>query len=127
MPISPSAPGARVKCAARRGFEMRTNLANRMMPPPTTAGRHDGVVRWYKPELGFGFITVPGDLHARLGLAADQDLFVHAGGIQMAHPKTLLAGDRVEFEIHQGSRGPRAIQVRVIAHAPEPVLDHLHD
>lgn len=88
---------------------------------------HKGIVRWYKPALQFGFIAIAPSLKQELGLKPDQDLFVHAGGLATPHPKALAPEDRVEFEIQQGSKGPRAIRCRVVSHAPATQLAHVAD
>ena len=61
-----------------------------------------GVVKWFSDEKGFGFIT-PDE--------AGKDLFVHHTAIQGSGFKTLAEGERVEFEIVQGQKGPAAEQV----------------
>lgn len=75
---------------------------------------YQGIVKWYKAELGFGFIAVAPSVKKEIGLQAEQDLFVHAGGVAMAYPKVLLPEQRVEFQVQPGSRGPRAIHCRPV-------------
>ena len=57
-----------------------------------------GTVKWFNAEKGFGFIAVDGG----------QDVFVHYSAIQMDGYKSLEEGQRVEFEVVQGSKGPQA-------------------
>jgi CspA family cold shock protein len=64
-----------------------------------------GTVKWFNSEKGYGFIAVDGG----------QDVFVHFSAIQMDGYKSLEDGQRVEFEIAQGQKGPQAEKVRVIA------------
>jgi CspA family cold shock protein len=64
-----------------------------------------GTVKWFNSEKGYGFIAVDGG----------QDVFVHFSAIQMDGYKALDDGQRVEFEIAQGQKGPQAEKVRVIA------------
>ena len=45
----------------------------------------------------------------------DTDLFVHHTGIIGNGFKTLYEGDRVEFEVEKGEKGPRAVSVKTIA------------
>jgi CspA family cold shock protein len=61
-----------------------------------------GTVKWFNDQKGFGFITPDG---------GDKDCFVHHSGIQAEGFKTLSEGDRVEFEIVEGTKGPAAESV----------------
>ena len=63
---------------------------------------HQGTVKWFNAEKGFGFITPD---------AGGHDLFVHHSAIQGKGYKTLAEGQRVSFEVAQGPKGPQAIQV----------------
>ena len=63
-----------------------------------------GVIKWFNDRKGFGFITNEDG----------NDVFVHHTGIIGEGFKTLNEGDKVEFEIEQGEKGPRATSVRVI-------------
>jgi len=60
-----------------------------------------GTVKWFNSEKGYGFISVDGGA----------DVFVHFSAIQGDGFKTLDEGQRVEFNITQGSRGPQAENV----------------
>ena len=64
-----------------------------------------GTVKWFNSEKGFGFIAQDG---------GGADVFVHYSEIQGNGFKTLDEGQRVEFEIGQGQKGPQAQQVRSI-------------
>jgi len=63
-----------------------------------------GTVKWFNAEKGYGFIAVDGG----------QDVFVHYSAIQADGYRSLDEGQRVEFEIGQGAKGPQATGVRVI-------------
>lgn len=63
-----------------------------------------GTVKWFKNEKGFGFIAQDGG----------PDVFVHHTSIQGEGFKSLNEGDRVEFEVSQGEKGPKADNVRKI-------------
>jgi cold shock protein len=63
-----------------------------------------GSVKWFNAEKGYGFIAVDGG----------QDVFVHFSAIVADGYKTLEDGQRVEFEIAQGQKGPQAESVRII-------------
>lgn len=64
--------------------------------------RSTGTVKWFNETKGFGFIT-PED--------NSKDCFVHHTGIQGEGFKTLNEGDKVEFDIVQGAKGPAAENV----------------
>jgi CspA family cold shock protein len=63
-----------------------------------------GTVKWFNGEKGYGFIAVDG---------AD-DVFVHYSAIDMDGFKSLDEGQRVEFEVTQGQKGPQADKVRLV-------------
>ncbi len=63
-----------------------------------------GKVKWFNDAKGFGFITSDDG----------QDAFVHYGDIAGDGFKSLAEGDNVEFEMTQGPKGPKAVQVRKI-------------
>ena len=60
-----------------------------------------GTVKWFNSEKGFGFIEVEGE----------NDVFVHFSAIQGEGFKTLDEGQKVEFEVVDGNRGPQAANV----------------
>ncbi|MFL6240189.1 MAG: cold-shock protein [Actinomycetes bacterium] len=64
-----------------------------------------GTVKWFNAEKGYGFIAVDGG----------PDVFVHYSAIQKEGYRTLDEGERVEFEVTQGQKGPQADQVRPAA------------
>ncbi|HEX6471619.1 MAG TPA: cold shock domain-containing protein [Streptosporangiaceae bacterium] len=63
-----------------------------------------GTVKWFNADKGYGFIAVDGG----------RDVFVHYSAIQMDGYRSLEQGQRVEFEITQGDRGPQAEAVRML-------------
>jgi CspA family cold shock protein len=64
-----------------------------------------GTVKWFNGEKGFGFIAVDG---------GGADVFVHYSAIDAGGYRSLDEGQRVEFEIEQGNKGPQATSVRVV-------------
>ncbi len=63
-----------------------------------------GTVKWFNNEKGYGFIAVDGG----------QDVFVHYSAIQSDGYRSLDEGQRVEFEVAQGPKGPQADAVRLV-------------
>lgn len=61
----------------------------------------EGTVKWFNDAKGYGFIQQDGG----------QDVFVHYSSIKAEGFKTLAEGQRVQFEIVQGERGPKAANV----------------
>jgi CspA family cold shock protein len=64
-----------------------------------------GAVKWFNDQKGFGFIT-PDD--------GSPDVFAHFSEIQSDGFKTLTEGQKVEFEVEQGDKGPRAANIRPV-------------
>lgn len=62
-----------------------------------------GTVKWFNDSKGFGFIT-PDDGGA--------DLFAHFSAINMNGFKTLKEGQKVQFEVTQGAKGPQASNIQ---------------
>ena len=66
--------------------------------------RVTGTVKWFNDQKGFGFIEHEGG----------KDVFVHHSAIQAEGYRSLFEGDRVEFSIEQGPKGPAAANVSKI-------------
>ncbi len=60
-----------------------------------------GTVKWFNNEKGFGFIEVEGE----------KDVFVHFSAIVGEGFKSLEEGQKVEFEVTEGPKGPQAANV----------------
>ncbi|CDL82972.1 cold shock protein CspG [Xenorhabdus szentirmaii] len=61
-----------------------------------------GLVKWFNADKGFGFIS-PSD--------GSKDVFVHFSAIQSNEYRTLDEGQKVEFTIEKGAKGPAAANV----------------
>jgi CspA family cold shock protein len=61
-----------------------------------------GTVKWFNEAKGFGFIEQEDG----------KDVFVHYSAIQGSGFKTLNEGDKVEFEVVDGPKGPAAANVQ---------------
>ena len=70
-------------------------------------GALQGTVQWFNNSKGYGFIVCE----------SGDDVFVHYSGIVGDGYRTLQEGDRVEFEIVEGPKGPQAPNVRPSANA----------
>ncbi len=64
-----------------------------------------GTVKWFNDAKGFGFIA-PED--------GGKDVFVHQTAIASGGFRSLAEGDKVEFEVEQGTKGPQAKDVKKI-------------
>ena len=61
-----------------------------------------GNVKWFNPNKGFGFITPE---------EGNKDIFVHIGQVQ-TQDRSLSEGQKVEFDVSEGKKGPEAINVK---------------
>ncbi|MGP3979824.1 cold-shock protein [Streptomyces sp. KR80] len=61
-----------------------------------------GKVKWFNPEKGFGFIEQDD---------GGADVFVHFSAIQTSGFKELYEGDKVQYDVTQGPKGPQAENV----------------
>ncbi len=76
------------------------------------------VVKWFDAKKGYGFIVNP---------QGGQDIFVHYSQIETDRRfKTLRTGQVIEYQLHDGPKGPHAINVSFMddeyePHEPQPV------
>lgn len=66
--------------------------------------RETGTIKWFNDDKGFGFIE----------REQGEDVFVHFSSIRGEGYKSLNEGQKVEFTVGQGQKGPQAIDVAVI-------------
>lgn len=64
----------------------------------------EGTVKWFNDTKGYGFIQSD----------EGQDVFVHQSDIESEGFRTLTEGTRVQFEMSQGEKGPKAMAVKPI-------------
>ena len=60
-----------------------------------------GTVKWFNAKKGYGFISDE----------EEKDVFVHFSALNMDGFKELKDGERVEFEVVEGEKGPQAANV----------------
>lgn len=61
-----------------------------------------GIVKWFNERRGYGFVTPDG---------GGEDLFVHHSEIAGEGFRTLREGQKVEYEVGEGRKGPQATNV----------------
>ena len=69
------------------------------------SNRIQGTVKWFNVQKGFGFIAPE---------SGSKDVFVHQSAITAEGFRSLAEGDRVEFSIEQGAKGPAAANVQKV-------------
>jgi CspA family cold shock protein len=65
-----------------------------------------GMVKWFNDSKGYGFIQADG---------TERDVFVHYTAVHGDCYKTLAEGQRVQFELNDGPKGPQASNVSKLA------------
>lgn len=60
-----------------------------------------GVIKWFNPQKGYGFVT-SGD---------GSDVFLHYSGLAAGTDRHLYPGEKVEFDLAAGDKGPKAVNV----------------
>lgn len=63
--------------------------------------REQGIVKWFNNEKGYGFVSRD----------SGGDVFVHQSAIQAEGFRSLVEGDKIEFEVEHGPKGLRAQNV----------------
>ena len=64
-----------------------------------------GTVKWFNGKKGFGFIEREDK---------EKDAFVHASAVKNAGMRFLNEGDKLEFELEDGPKGPSAVNLKKI-------------
>jgi CspA family cold shock protein len=66
--------------------------------------RMTGTIKWFNAGKGYGFIARDGG----------EDVFVHHSAIQAEGYRTLMEGQRVQFDVEPGPKGPKAANVTIL-------------
>lgn len=102
-------------CVPPHGPSLRRGVSHHVcmeVPVLGWSGAVEGVVRWFNPEKGFGFLVTE---------QLPDEVFVHYSAVAGDGWRTLRAGVRVRFQLELGPRGPRAACVQVLAPPADPL------
>ncbi len=94
--------GEQPAAASRRAYADSMPAAPRAIGPEEEA---TGVIKWYKADKGFGFITADN---------SDKDIFLHKSVLQRAGLYTVEAGQRVQLRCHEAEKGREATWVSLL-------------
>lgn len=86
---------------ASGGAKKDRTLAGRPAGGRSTLDMSNGVVKWFSPKKGYGFIT----------MEDGQEVFVHYSAIGGDGFRSLEQGEKVVFEVMQGPKGLQASNV----------------
>lgn len=79
--------------------------ASRPRPDPSTATTIEGIVKWYNPDKGFGFVSCAD---------GEKDVFVHASILERAGLPKLGEGKRVSMKVVKTEKGREAIYIALL-------------
>jgi len=91
--------------AAPARSEPRRGSSQRSRPDPSTATRVEGVVKWYNPDKGFGFVNCSDGA---------KDVFLHASVLERAQLTKLDEGQRLEMQVVTTPKGREAISIGLL-------------
>jgi cold shock protein len=97
-------PGRAAQSGAVLTFGRTGDEAARKRPKEACTQMIEGTVKWFNESKGFGFLSREGG----------PDVFVHHTEIKADGFRTLNEGDRVQFEVVDSPKGPRAANVSKI-------------
>ena len=92
------------RCPTCRQDRPRRQPALRAKPRPSPAhepGPHEGSVKWFSSEKGYGFIIHPNR----------DEVFFHSSGVMPGEPLHFPDGTRVTYLIEETEKGPQAVDV----------------
>jgi CspA family cold shock protein len=101
----------RTENTPQNGSKRRDNLPAPKFRKPVVEKKENqrmsktGKIKWFNDAKGFGFVT-PDD--------GSKDVFVHFSSIQGEGFKSLAEGDKIEFEVQESDKGPKAANVRKV-------------
>jgi CspA family cold shock protein len=72
---------------------------------PSTATEIDGIVKWFNPEKGFGFVSTED---------GGKDVFLHISVLDKLGRKTIAEGEFVKMQVVQGRKGREAISLVIV-------------
>jgi cold shock protein len=79
--------------------------AGRSRHDPSTATTIEGIVKWYNPDKGFGFVS---------SKDGEKDVFVHASILERAGLPNIGEGKRVSMKVVETQKGREAISIALL-------------
>ena len=79
--------------------------SGRTRPDPATATSVEGIVKWYNPDKGFGFVSSED---------GEKDVFVHASILERAGVRGLEEGKRVTMKVVKTQKGREALSIALL-------------
>ncbi len=85
--------------------ELQDKVKSKKRERENQVERIKGTLKWFNNAKGYGF----------LGRDGGPDVFIHYSAITSEGYKSLQEGDKVEFDIVQGDKGPQAANVSKVS------------
>jgi len=104
LEVTGSSPAPRRAAPSYGQAPRRGPAPDRARPPGDVSGSGQGVVKWFNPTKGFGFIQ-PSD--------GGGDVFVHISAVERAGLSSLNEGQTVSYEIEQDRRSGKSSAVNL--------------